>query len=109
MSALLGAPIAHGLHVVVHAVVFAEPIPLAGVTGQHLGFGFDDAANVHIEAGNDFPSERVLAFNSVVVIEVRNTVQGRRSTAIAQEIGRWRCKSRRSGNVTGHLVVGHVI
>src|SRR5262245_2878924 len=70
--AAFGSPIAPRLNVLVHAMMFHQPVTLAGMAGEHLGFGVDDTADVDAEAGWDRLARRVFAFDGVAVVDVGN-------------------------------------
>src|SRR5229473_3648759 len=105
----LGAPISHGIQVMVHAMMFAQPITLAGVAGQHLGLCFDFRTDVDAKSGGDFTTEGILSLDGIGIIHMRNSLQSRAMAPVGKEIRR-RCReSRRPGDVAGHFMVGHVV
>jgi hypothetical protein len=55
--ALLPTPTPHGFQIFVHTVVFQEPLPLAGVAGQHLCLAVYDAAYIHVKLSGHWSAE----------------------------------------------------
>src|SRR5438067_843197 len=41
-AAAPAAPVAHGLEVLIHAMMLQQPVALTRMAGEHLGLGFDD-------------------------------------------------------------------
>ena len=72
--ALLRGPVAHRIDEVVHAVVFAQPRPLAFVARQHAGFVVDGRRDVDAERRSDRLAENILAFERIAVEEVRDGI-----------------------------------
>src|SRR5262245_36196038 len=57
LAAALGAQFLHRRDVVIHSVVGDQPVPLSGVSDQHIDFGFDDAGDVDAEPRRDAMAE----------------------------------------------------
>ena len=94
-SALTGAPIAHGLDVVVHAVVLAQPVALAGMAGEHRPLGREGARDVDVEVRGHRAAVAVDARERVDEVEVRDARNRRGGFVPAGLVVRRRCRKAR--------------
>ena len=60
----------HGLDVFIHAVLFQEPLALAGMAGEHAGLRLDHAGGVHDRRRIDGHAQQVFAFDRVGIVQV---------------------------------------
>jgi hypothetical protein len=79
------------------------------MTSQHLGLGVDHLADINAEPRSNIPAQGVLPLNGIPVIQIRNLLQGSRVSLIAEEVRHRRSKAGRPGDVTGHLMIRHVV
>src|SRR5438132_12005320 len=107
--ALLCAQGAHGLDVMIHAMMFEQPLPRAGMAGRQGRLGVHYAADVDDKPWRNGPPHQVLAFDSVTIIHMRNLVQRRRLSPVAKEIGYGCRKGGGAGERARHLMVQHVV
>src|SRR5262249_32305215 len=70
-----GAPVAHGVDVVIDAVVLQQPFSLAGVRRQHGDFRLEHAADIHAKRWSDIAAERILALDRIAIVQVRDVFE----------------------------------
>src|SRR5262245_15309398 len=106
--AAAGAPLSHRFYVVIHVVVLLQPVSLALMFPQHLGFAPDLLRDVDDKVRTDFTAFPIQPFIGVTEIQVRNVLH--RDGVAARGIIRYRRAEAGVANQhAGCLVIAVVI
>lgn len=110
LGAAGGTPAAAAFEVFVDAMLFEEPVSLAGVAGEHLLFEVESRRDIEDELWLDRTTEPIGSLNRIDEIKMRN-VLGRGSwlPLACHVIRNTRIETGVSEQLARHFVVGHVI
>lgn len=97
----------HGDDVLVHAVMFEEPVALAGVAAEHFFFGLSYGGDIDEHGRFDLLAKVVDAVHWVGVVKVRNVVVW--WDVVGFYVGYAGGEAGGFYELTGYFVVGHVI
>lgn len=109
-GAALAGPLLHGGHVVVHAVLGAEPIALGGMAGEHVVFEGEDFGDIDDEVGLDGAVFAIEPFDGIHEVEVGDAIGGGRVIESGGTVvGGGGGKAGVADEERGHLVVGEIV
>lgn len=110
LRAARGAPAAAAFEVFVDAVLLQQPVPLAGVAGEHLQLEIERARNVENVVGLLRAAEPIGSFDGVHEIQVWDVVDWRgRLPLLSFVVWHAGVEERVADESRGDFVVGHVI
>ncbi len=110
LRAARGGPLGLALKVLVDPVLPEQPVPLAGVAGQHPPLDLEDRRDVHEKPRRLWPPVAVDPLDRVDKIEVGDLRQGGRGVPLSgRVVGDRRGEAGVAHEDAGHLVVAEVI